>query len=257
MQFNRDGGLDHPPSGPEFLLRHLSALIPGRPGQKQVKRMKIYYKSFSDFVDDVTDLWASILYLKWENANSIEAVFKKIQRLREDSQKLLKTTRSLKYDGYIDVCVQLSTFESIFEKTLITWNNHKGQHKPDQFKPFLLALYNAIPAPGQNNILAKQRDRIEQIAEAVDIQEDSKKLPKLSITEKEIIKALGDKRLIGEYLAKMANHPYQANFKNALSTLVKRGILDNKRGEGYFLRKEYHYILLLLVQNQSHDEGQD
>lgn len=69
--------------------------------------------------------------------------------------------------------------------------------------------------------------------------------PSLNDTEKEIIRALGKDRITGESLAKKAKHTYQSNFKNTLSSMVKRGILGNQRGRnrGYFLKPEYYHFL--------------
>lgn len=47
--------------------------------------------------------------------------------------------------------------------------------------------------------------------------------------EQTILEALGDKTLTGEKLAVKAGYPCNSNFKNTLSSLVKRGILVNDR----------------------------
>jgi len=55
----------------------------------------------------------------------------------------------------------------------------------------------------------------------------------LTDTEATIIEALGTNHLTGERLAVKAGYPYNSNFKGNLSSLVKRGMLDNKTG--YFV----------------------
>ncbi len=53
--------------------------------------------------------------------------------------------------------------------------------------------------------------------------------PRLRETEENILEALGDGKLTGEELAKKAGYPFNSNFKNTLSSLVKRGLLVNDR----------------------------
>lgn len=52
---------------------------------------------------------------------------------------------------------------------------------------------------------------------------------KLTDTERNILEALGDGTLNGEPLAQKAGYPCNSNFKNTLSSLVKRGMLVNDR----------------------------
>lgn len=51
----------------------------------------------------------------------------------------------------------------------------------------------------------------------------------LNEAETNILEALGDGRMIGEIVAKKAGYPFNSNFKNTLSSLVKRGLLVNDR----------------------------
>jgi len=53
--------------------------------------------------------------------------------------------------------------------------------------------------------------------------------PRLTAAEQNILEALGDGTLTGEKLAEKAGYPCNSNFKNTLSSLVKRGILVNDR----------------------------
>lgn len=52
---------------------------------------------------------------------------------------------------------------------------------------------------------------------------------KLTEAERNILEALGEGKLKGEQLAKKAGYPCNSNFKNTLSSLVKRGLLVNDR----------------------------
>jgi hypothetical protein len=52
---------------------------------------------------------------------------------------------------------------------------------------------------------------------------------KLTETESNILEALGEGKLTGEMLAQKAGYPCNSNFKNTLSSLVKRGLLANDR----------------------------
>jgi hypothetical protein len=56
----------------------------------------------------------------------------------------------------------------------------------------------------------------------------------LNETERNIVEAIGDSVLRGDKIAKLAGYPFNSNFKTTLSSLKKRGILDNK-GRGYFV----------------------
>lgn len=74
---------------------------------------------------------------------------------------------------------------------------------------------------------------------------------KLSDTEENIIEALGTETLTAEKLAKRLKYPCNSNFKNTLSSLRKRGILDNRFPEGYFLPIDYRFLV------STTDESQD
>lgn len=52
---------------------------------------------------------------------------------------------------------------------------------------------------------------------------------KLTEAERYILEALGEEKLKGEQLAKKAGYPCNSNFRNTLSSLVKRGLLMNDR----------------------------
>jgi hypothetical protein len=52
---------------------------------------------------------------------------------------------------------------------------------------------------------------------------------KLTEAERNILEALGEGKLKGEQLAKKAGYPCNSNFRNTLSSLVKRGLLMNDR----------------------------
>lgn len=55
----------------------------------------------------------------------------------------------------------------------------------------------------------------------------------LTDTEANILESLGDDTLKGPELSKKAGYKYNSNFKNILSNLRKRDILDHVTGEGY------------------------
>jgi hypothetical protein len=59
------------------------------------------------------------------------------------------------------------------------------------------------------------------------------KLGKFNDTEKKLVRVLGDDTLTAAKLAERANYRFNANIKQTLSSLVKRGILANK-GSGYY-----------------------
>lgn len=72
----------------------------------------------------------------------------------------------------------------------------------------------------------------------------------LNDAEQNIIEAVGEKMLIAEEVAKKAGYPCNSNFKSTLSSLRKRGILDNRFPKGYFLRPEYYFLLKIPDQSQ-------
>lgn len=59
--------------------------------------------------------------------------------------------------------------------------------------------------------------------------EDGQPGPRLTEAERHILEALGGGKLTGEELAPKAGYPFNSNFKNTLSSLVKRGLLVNDR----------------------------
>lgn len=65
-----------------------------------------------------------------------------------------------------------------------------------------------------------------------------------SLNEKEkiIIETIGNEKMTGPIVAKKSGYPYDKDLRAKLSELVKRNILDNKRGQGYFLRPEYSHL---------------
>jgi hypothetical protein len=60
----------------------------------------------------------------------------------------------------------------------------------------------------------------------------------LNQTERNIIKALGEDTLKLEELAPRAGYEVSGYLRKTLSSLVKRGILGNKK-PGYFVQPEY------------------
>lgn len=61
------------------------------------------------------------------------------------------------------------------------------------------------------------------------IQSETMAATKLTDTEINILEALGERKLTGETLAQDTGYPCNSNFKNTLSSLVKRGLLVNDR----------------------------
>ncbi len=61
--------------------------------------------------------------------------------------------------------------------------------------------------------------------------------PRVPMSQKEIdiLEALEEGPMIGEKLAARAGYEYDGHMKGLLSTLVKRGLIGNKRPGGYFL----------------------
>ena len=70
------------------------------------------------------------------------------------------------------------------------------------------------------------RQRRHQSSPAAEV---NRPMPRLTDTEQTILEALGDKKVTGEELAPLAGFPFNSNFKNTLSSLVKRGLLVNDR----------------------------
>lgn len=73
---------------------------------------------------------------------------------------------------------------------------------------------------------------VDSIAEAVTLQTLSSSGP-LSFSESTILEALGDDTLTAPKLAGVAGYTNNSGFRNKLSQLVKRGILENVPGRGY------------------------
>lgn len=68
--------------------------------------------------------------------------------------------------------------------------------------------------------------------------ENLQKPVRLNDTEVSIIEAVGSETLIGEAIAKKLHYPYNSNFKAILSSLRKRGILENM-SPGYRVAHTY------------------
>lgn len=98
----------------------------------------------------------------------------------------------------------------------------------------------------ERHLECKKRAEKEQEHKAKPVE----KRPELNDTEQNVIEAVGEDTLIAEELAKKAGYPCNSNFKSTLSSLRKRGILDNKFPKGYFLRTEYHFLLRTLDESQ-------
>jgi len=58
--------------------------------------------------------------------------------------------------------------------------------------------------------------------------------PDVNEMEENILTAIGDKSMTGEMLAPAAGYPNNSNFRKTLGSLVRRGLLGNERGRGYF-----------------------
>ncbi len=65
-------------------------------------------------------------------------------------------------------------------------------------------------------------------------------------SEKNILETIGRDILTGPQIAKKSGYPYGRNLKAKLSELVKRDVLDNKRGQGYSLNSEYYPLLEII-----------
>lgn len=79
-------------------------------------------------------------------------------------------------------------------------------------------------------------------------------LPPLNDTEQNIIEALGCSKMTGQKLAKRAGYRLNANFKATLSSMRKRGLLDNK-SPGYVVSPQYY--CLIPKSDKGQDQGQD
>ena len=63
----------------------------------------------------------------------------------------------------------------------------------------------------------------------------------LRTIEKNIIEALGTDTLTLEQIAPKAGYEVNGHFKEAVSSLTKRGILGNRR-PGYFVQPQYQHV---------------
>ena len=72
--------------------------------------------------------------------------------------------------------------------------------------------------------------------------EDSEQII-LNDTEKTILQTVRRDKLTGPQIADKSGFPYEKDLKAKLSELRKRNILDNKQGQGYFIKPEYYYLL--------------
>ena len=66
--------------------------------------------------------------------------------------------------------------------------------------------------------------------------------PRLNATEELIVRNLGTNKMTGEEIAKHGNTQCSSNFKQTLSSLRKRGILENT-GNGYFIAPKWLPLL--------------
>ena len=65
-------------------------------------------------------------------------------------------------------------------------------------------------------------------------------------TEKNILETIGRDLLTGPQIAAKSGYPYGRNLKAKLSELLKRGFLDNIRGQGYSVTPEYYPLLEMI-----------
>jgi hypothetical protein len=72
------------------------------------------------------------------------------------------------------------------------------------------------------------------VLEGSEIRETVEQLPDLNEMEENILHALGDEMKSADPLSKDAGYPNNSNFRKTLGSLVRRGLLGNKRGKGYF-----------------------
>ena len=82
------------------------------------------------------------------------------------------------------------------------------------------------PGKAVLTILAEVVDRLDRI--------ESSRVP-MSQKESDILEALEEGPMIGEKLAARAGYEYDGHLKGVLASLVKRGLIGNKRPGGYFL----------------------
>jgi hypothetical protein len=71
--------------------------------------------------------------------------------------------------------------------------------------------------------------RRQQNPQAAPVTQAGRPAPRLTEAEQNILEAIGNTTLTGEKLADKAGYPCNSNFKNTLSSLVKRGLLINDR----------------------------
>jgi hypothetical protein len=107
--------------------------------------------------------------------------------------------------------------------------------------PFVYTVWGYIAVPDRVIEFNRRLARVEKIAstlmavQADNVPADSSPInlpvhiarPDPNTVESTIVGTLGNETLIGEEIAKKANVTFNSNFKNALSALRKRGILEN------------------------------
>lgn len=81
----------------------------------------------------------------------------------------------------------------------------------------------------EESALSELREACDEICEVVQPKADKS----LTDSENIILEALGDKTLTGAKLATAAGFPNNSQFRNRLSQLVKRGLLENPARKGY------------------------
>jgi hypothetical protein len=114
---------------------------------------------------------------------------------------------------------------------------------PEGLPPHILdaktvARFFGLPLE-QFNVVQFGYDRLENAVAKLEGLETAQNPPNGVLNDKEhnILEALGDEKMTGEELGKRAGYPYNAAFKSSLSSLVRRGLLENKR-PGYVLSKQ-------------------
>jgi hypothetical protein len=95
-----------------------------------------------------------------EDKDELANIFGKIQKVQGDAEDLLKSTRSLKYDGYLDVCVLLDKLTVQFGGVVKDWDIIKHDPYEQTVEFFLNVVRDLI----SRSDLIKHRDRIEQIS---------------------------------------------------------------------------------------------
>ncbi len=86
------------------------------------------------------------------------------------------------------------------------------------------------------------------------INEQVRNQAQLTDTEENILEVIGYGKMSGAQIAKGAGYPLNSNLKATLSSLRKRGILENK-APGYVVSANFHFLLTKADSGQ--DKGQD